>query len=157
MEHYEDRTKDQIKISFLTHVQNWYGRFERPISSLSLIGGFVFDALTLKRVDMFWENLWVVVHLVIVAICIVLIHALESKEGDEINPAKLHFWLVNILQFFFGGILSTYLVFYFRSADLSVSWPFILFLGLAFWANEALKRHFVRLSFQVALFFLSLF
>ena len=37
-------------------IRNFYGRFERPISSLSLILGFVFDAFTLKRVDTLWEN-----------------------------------------------------------------------------------------------------
>ena len=145
------------KYSSVTKLRNWYGKYERPISSLSLIGGFVFDALTLKRVDLFWENFWVVAHLVIVGVCIVLVHALEKNEGDEINPSKKHFWLVNILQFFFGGILSTYLVFYFRSSDILVSWPFFLVLGIAFWANEALKKNFMRLAFQISLFFLSLF
>jgi len=138
-------------------IKNWYGKYERPISSISLIWGFVFDAITLKRVDLFWENFWVVAHLVIVGTCIVLVHALEKSEGDEANPSKKHFWLVNILQFFFGGILSTYLVFYFRSSDILVSWPFLLVLALAFWANEALKKNFMRLAFQISLFFLSLF
>jgi hypothetical protein len=138
-------------------IRNWYGKYERPISSISLVGGFVFDAITLKRVDLFWENFWVVAHLVIVGACIVLVHAIEKNEGDEANPSKTHFWLVNTLQFFFGGILSTYLVFYFRSSDIAVSWPFLLILALSFWANEALKRHFVRLVFQVSIFFLSVF
>ncbi len=85
-----------------------------------------------------------------------MVHALEKQEGDEGNPSKTHFWLVNILQFFFGGILSTYLVFYFRSSDIAVSWPFLLILGLCFWANESLKRQFVRLAFQISIFFLSI-
>ncbi|MDB5254369.1 MAG: hypothetical protein JWL80_435 [Parcubacteria group bacterium] len=144
-------------INSVRYVRDWYGRFERPISSISLIGGFVFDALTLKRVDMFWENVWVFVHLLVVAICIIAINIKENEGEDEKNPEKLHFWLVNILQFFFGGLLSTYLVFYFRSATLSVSWPFLLVLVAAFVANERLKHHFSRLSFQISLFFLSLF
>lgn len=138
-------------------VTTWYGKYERPISSFSLIGGFVFDAVTLKRVDAFWENLWIVGHLVIIAVFIILVHVWENEPGDEANPEKTHFWLVNILQFFFGGLLSVFLVFYFRSAELTSSWPFILILALAFWANESLKRHFIRLNFQLSLFFLSLF
>ena len=140
-----------------THLLDWYGRYEQPISSLSLIGGFVFDALTLKRVDMFWENFWVVAHLLIVATCIILINNSESNDGDAANPDKMHFWLVNILQFFFGGLLSTYLVYYFRSGTLAVSWPFLLILAAAFIANESLKRRYTRLSFQISLFYLSLF
>jgi hypothetical protein len=142
---------------FIDPIRNFYGRFERPISSLSLVGGFVFDVLTLKRVDTLWENLWVLGHLLIVGIFITLIHLQKNEVGGEKNPKRAHFWYVNILQFFFGGILSTYLVFYFRSADIFVTWPFIVILVLAFIANESLKRHYIRLSFQISLFFLSIY
>lgn len=144
-------------MSFLKTTRNWYGRFERPISSLSLIAGFVFDALTLKRVDTLWENCWIVAHIIIVGTFITLIHIRKSGEGDEKNPSKAHFWFVNILQFFFGGLLSTFLVFYFRSTDIFVTWPFILLLALAFIANESFKRHYIRFSFQISLFFLSIY
>jgi len=142
---------------FLNKIKNWYGKYERPVSSLSLVGGFVFDALTLRRVDLFWENFWVIAHIAIVAVCIVLIHALEREEGSEANPSKLHFWLINLQQFFYGGIWSVFLVFYFRSGDITVSWPFLAVLALSFLANERLKRSFVRLTFQISLFFLSIF
>lgn len=142
---------------FVEPIRNFYGRFERPISSFSLIFGFVFDALTLKRVDTLWENIWILGHLVVVGTFIVLIHLQKNELGGEQNPKKTHFWYVNILQFFFGGILSTYLVFYFRSADIFVTWPFVFLLLLAFIANESLKRHYIRLSFQISLFFLSIY
>ena len=146
------------QIMFLIErTRNWYGRFERPISSLSLVLGFVFDIVTLKRVDTFWENSWIFAHIVIVGLFIMLIHRHDNQIGDEEDPHKIHFWYVNILQFFFGGLLSTYLVFYFRSADIFVTWPFILILAIAFIANESLKRHYVRLSFQISLFFLSVY
>lgn len=141
----------------MVHIRNWYARFERPISSLSLVGGFVFNVLTLKRVDLFLENFWIISHLLVVAICIVWINMMGNEDECEKNPVKAHFWLVNILQFFFGGLLSTFLVFYFRSSDLSSSWPFFVILTLAFWANESLKRQYARLSFQISLFYLSLF
>ncbi|RJP47780.1 MAG: DUF2914 domain-containing protein [Desulfobacteraceae bacterium] len=138
-------------------MRNFYARYERPISSASLVSGFVFTSLTLTRVDMFLENLWVVAHLLVVAVCIVWINLLENENQVEKDPSKMNFWLVNVLQFVFGGILSTFLVFYFRSADLSNSWPFILLLALAFWANESLKGRFARLNFQISLFYLSVF
>ena len=154
-------------MSSINKLKNWYGKYERPISSASLVGGFIFDVVTLKRVDLFWENVWVVGHLVIVAVCILIINSIERGVDDDsgaealakaaANPSTKHFWLVNILQFFFGGILSTYLVFYFRSSEISSSWFFLLILAISFWANEALKRHFVRLIFQISLLFLSIY
>ncbi len=156
------------KKRWYSHVGNWYARFERPISSLSLIGGFVFDAVTLRRVDLFWENLWVAVHLIAVALCIFLInrgenarhasgHGETSAEREHYSPEEMHFWLINILQFFFGGLLSTFLVYYFRAGALAVSWPFLVILAAAFIANERLKRHYSRLTFQIGLLFLSVF
>ncbi|MFA5889267.1 MAG: DUF2914 domain-containing protein [Candidatus Paceibacterota bacterium] len=138
-------------------VADWYGRYERPVSSLSLVAGFLFDILTLRRVDSFLENFWVLGHIIIVAVCMILLHVFESDSGDEANSDKIHFWLVNTIQFFFGGLLSVFLVFYFRSGDLAVSWPFILMLAIVFWANESLKRQYVRLTFQISLLFLSIF
>lgn len=142
---------------FIKPVRNFYSRFERPISSFSLVFGFVFDAITLKRVDTLWENIWIFGHLIIVGVFILLIHLHEKEPGSEKDPRRAHFWYVNILQFFFGGILSTYLVFYFRSTDIFVTWPFLFILALAFIANESMKSHYIQLSFQISLFFLSVY
>jgi DUF2914 family protein len=143
--------------SLRVRVRSIYARFEQPISSISLLGGFAFDAITLKRVDTLWENSWVVAHLAVVAVCIILINRADRTGIDPKDPARADFWLLNILQFFFGGLLSTFLVFYFRSGSLRVSWPFFLILVAAFVANERLKRQHARLYFQISLFFLSLF
>ena len=145
------------KLSSFKRATNWYARYERPISSVSLVAGFVFDALTLRRVDMLWENVWVASHFLLVMVCVILISRQENNALDADDPARLHFWLLSTLQFTFGGLLSTFIVFYFRSATLSVSWPFLLILLVAFLGNERLKRHYARLSFQISFFFLCFF
>jgi Protein of unknown function (DUF2914) len=135
-----------------------YARNQLSLSSVSLVGGFVFDAVTLKRIDMFWENFWVVVHLVVVALCILWIGREQNfVPAREAWATKIHTWLINILQFFFGGLLSTFMVFYFRSGTFWVNWPFYLLLTTAFIANEKLKSQYARREFQLSLFFLSLF
>ena len=135
-----------------------YARSQLSLSSVSLIGGFVFDAVTLKRIDMFWENFWVVVHLLLVALCIIWVSGEQNfHPAGEAWAARLHAWLIITLQFFFGGLLSTFMVFYFRSGTFWVSWPFYLVLATAFVANEKLKSRYARLDFQLSFFFLSLF
>ena len=153
-DHMADSLSSKAK-TLLLRMQRFYGRIERPFSSISLVGGFVFDALTLTRVDEFWENFWVVAHLAIVTTAALLANLVENEPGAEEDPAKLHFWLVNIMQFFFGGIFATYLVFYFRSGTIVTSWPFLALLAAAFVANERFKRHYARLTFQIALLFLA--
>src|SRR5262249_50779342 len=114
-------------------------------------------AVTLKRVDSFWEIFWVVAHLGVVAVCILLLNRVAIGGGDTEEPGKPAFWYVNGLQFFFGGLLSTFLGLYFLSGSLWVSWPFLLILAAAFVANERLKQQYARLYFQLSLFFLSLY
>lgn len=147
--------------SLIARARNWYARYERPISSLSLIGGFVFNIFALTRVDEFKENFWIAIHILIVMICILLINRQENSakmsESLGANPAKFHFWLITIMQFTFGGLLSTFLVFYFRGGALAVAWPFFIVLLVAFVANESLKRHYSRMYFQISFLFLSLF
>lgn len=132
---------------------NWYKRFERPISSISLLTGFVIDSLTLKRVDTLFENLWILGHIVIAGVIIFLLN--KRKDIEASSQSKLHFWLVTILQFIFGGTLSAFLVFYFRSTDILNTWPFLLILAFAFIANESFKKHYIRQSFQISLLFIS--
>lgn len=139
-----------------TKTRDWYGRYERPISSTSLIGGFVFEWFTLTHIDRFWENLWVAAHFFIIAALMILVNFHENEGADHKDASKMHFWYLTFLQGFFGGLLSTFLVFYFRSATIAASWPFLLLLLAAFIANESFKKQYERLIFQFCLFYLSL-
>jgi len=141
------------------NIKNWYWHYERPISSISLLAGFVFDSIFLKRVDLFIENFWIVVHLLIAAIGIILLNLYEDRKIAEREkvPGRIHFWLIILMQFAFGGLYSTFLVFYFRSATLATSWPFLLLLAANLIANEALKHHYSRLSFQISVLYISVF
>jgi hypothetical protein len=141
----------------LEKTRSLYSRFERPVSSLSFVFGFIVDSLTLRRIDAFRDNLWIVCLLAVAGLFIALTHIQEGEIGDESNPSKKHFWYVNLIQFAFGGLLSAYLVFYFRSTDFFSTWPFILIIALAVIANEVFKNHYVRFSFQISLFFLSVY
>ena len=154
----EAGTKINRRKQAIERAQHWYARFERPLSSLSLIVGFLFNVVTLKRVDAIWENTWVVVHLLVIAGCIILINRYEvdttkAEKGTEFGE-KIHFWLTAFLQFSFGGLLSTFIVFYFRGQALAVTWPFLLILVIAFIANERIRKYYSRIEFQVGFFFL---
>ena len=146
---------------FMRRVKNWFVRFERAVSFLSLVGGFVFDIFALKRIDQFLDNVWIGLHLLVAAVGIILLNLFEKKKDTSQKSVKtksiIHFWLIILIQFAFGGLLSTFLVFYFRSATLATSWPFFILLGAAFVGNEAFKHHYSRLSYQISVFFLSLY
>ncbi len=132
----------------------FYKNYENHVSSVALVGGFIFDIFTLRRADSLLENLLVVIYLTIVAVVILLLNKDGWKTSDK--DSDVNFWLLNLLQFSFGALLSAFLILYFRSASLLVSWPFLLILAVTFIANERMKRQYQRLTYQVSFFFLAL-
>lgn len=128
-------------------LKKWYEKYDRRISIASLGTGFIVDSLTLQRIDALRENLWIGANIVLVGLCIILIN-----RG---KPGKKRFWLPNILQFGFGALLGAFFIFYFRSATLSATWPFLLILFMAMLANELFQKRYAKLAFQLSFFYLS--
>ncbi len=135
------------KISIIKH---WYETYERRISVGSLALGFFVDALTMQRIDALRENLWIAGNLVLAGLCIIFLNRGRS-EGAK------HFWLSNILQFSFGTLLGSVFIFYFRSATLSATWPFLALLLLAMLGNEFFQKRYAKLAFQLSFFYFALF
>ena len=137
-------------------VSQIYIRFEKYISAVGLIYGFIFTSLTLTRVDTFWENLWIVVHLLVAASGIIALTYYENRPGRT-EGTSLRFWLILVIQFAFGGLFSTFFVFYLRSSSLSTNWLFLLLLLILLVGNEVWKKHYARLAFQVSVLFVAVF
>ena len=81
----------------LDNFSNFYKRFEKWISPIGLIYGFIFTSLTLTRVDMFLENFWIMMHLFIAGFGILAVTLFENKAEkknlSEEDKIKFHFYL----------------------------------------------------------------
>lgn len=145
----------------LNKFSDFYKKFEIYISPIGLIFGFIFTSLTLTRVDMFIENFWIVMHLLIVAFGILAVtlfeNRFEEKKLSGFDREKFHFYLTLIIQFAFGGLFSTFFIFYLRSSSLVESWFFLLILLILLVGNEIWKKHYTRLAFQVSVLFVSIY
>ncbi|MCE9517382.1 DUF2914 domain-containing protein [Candidatus Nomurabacteria bacterium] len=143
----------------LHHLTHWYERYERWLSLAALAGGFLFDALTLSRIDVFSNNIGILIYLFIALICIACINVYENKKQNLSTTlaARIHFWLIISMQFAFGGLLGTFLILYFRSGTLIASWPFIALLIIFFAFNEILNKLYTKLVFQVGMLFISIY
>jgi len=134
---------------------HWY---ERYISPVSLVAGFVADNLILlRRVDLWRSNALLFFYLAVCAGGIILINAIEA---GRIRNQRILSWAPLIpvaVQFAFGGLFSGYLSLYSRSAGLFQSWVFVLALAFLLLGNERFTRLYTRFSFQVSLYFTVLF
>ncbi|MEX2013486.1 MAG: DUF2914 domain-containing protein [Parcubacteria group bacterium] len=146
---------------FYTHLWNrieaLYERHERHLSSLALILGFIFDSLTLQRIDFLFENLVMLSYLAISGGGIVLLNYCHEYPPHSSFFVRVEKLLPLFIQFTFGGLFSAFFIFYTRSATLSSSWPFILILLFILVGNEFFRAHYRRLTFQVSLYFLAVF
>jgi len=135
----------------------WIDRYERHVASISLLVAFIFDNLTFRRVDLFFENVRLIAYLVIAALGIAIINLYEEGRLRGRFFAGLHRWLPAMVQFVFGGLFGGFFIFYSRSGSLVASWPFLLVLLGLFVGNEFFRKQYLRLSFQISIFFITLF
>lgn len=115
--------------ALVTRLRPWF-------SPLSFLGGFVFDVVTLRRIDDLRSNVRLSALLLVAAGLLVLER--RAWHGRRVpGLAVRHPWLVRYgLQFCFGGLFSAYLVFYSRSATMGPSVAFCLVLAGLMLANE---------------------
>ena len=74
---------------FLNKFTDYYKKFEIYISIIGFCFGLVFTFLTLTRVDMWLENFWIIVNLLIVAFSIFVLTYYENWTKGKSLPESL--------------------------------------------------------------------
>lgn len=134
---------------------HWY---ERYISPVSLVAGFLADNyILLRRVDLWQSNALLFSYLGIAGFGIILINLIETGRIRTRWIVKIAPLIPVVVQFSFGGLFSGYLSLYSRSAAFPASWIFVVALAALLFGNERFVRLYVRLTFQVSLYFTVLF
>jgi MFS family permease len=140
-----------------TALIHFYEKNERYISPLTVLAGFTWDNLTLQRIDLWIDNLILVIYLVIAGTCILFLNAyfvgrLSGRFFDEAAGVAPF-----LMQFSFGGLFSAFVIFYSRSGSLAASWPFLAILVFLLLGNEVFRKRYARLAFQLCIFFFTVF
>lgn len=132
----------------------WMQKYERHLSALAMVGGFIADNLLFKRIDL-WQTQ--AVFAVYTLMCFVAIPLLQWIETRGFKTPLWRVVLPFVTQFALGGFWSGFVIFYGRSAVFGASWPFLLFLFLIFLGSEYFRKYHSRLVFTSVLFFFALY
>ncbi|OHA89781.1 MAG: hypothetical protein A3C70_00800 [Candidatus Zambryskibacteria bacterium RIFCSPHIGHO2_02_FULL_43_14] len=143
--------------SLLKKTETLYERYEKHISSFALVVGFIFDNLTIRRIDLLFENLTIVSYLVISGGSIIALNYYQEHPPRRSFFVRVQNFLSLFIQFAFGGLFSAFFVFYTRSATLSSSWPFVSILLFLLIGNEFFREHYQKIAFQVSIYFVAIF
>lgn len=134
-----------------------YKKYERFVPVLSFAAGFLWDSLTLSRIDLITDNLIILSYILLAGLMILLINLIDDKVITSKQLLEYRDWYPPALQFFFGGLFSSYVVFYFQSATLSKNWLFLLLLVGIFVGNELIRDRLSNMRLQFAIYFLAAF
>ena len=135
----------------------FFEKHESALSSGTLIVGFVFDYLTLQRVDLFWDNFFTILYLVFSGMSIILIDFYQDGRLKGNGIQHIQEFLPFVVQFCFGGLFSAFIIFYSKSSSLVSGGIFILILLFFFIGNEFFKKKYSKLTFQIGIYFVALF
>jgi len=120
---------------------------------MSFFAGFVWDNLTINRIDAWSDNAILLLYILLLTGLIILTQIDRQTLFEHRLWAKYRPWLPSAIQFLFGGLLSTYLVFYFQSASSGKTLIFVILLMALLVANEFLAGRLTNLYLLLSLHF----
>jgi hypothetical protein len=141
----------------MTRLKQWFVRYKHQLSLGILVIGFIFDNIALREADFPLVKLALLSYLGFIAAAIVVLNLINERAGHRPRLTWLAIWLPLLIQFAFGNLFSGFFVLYFYSAPWVVSWPFLIILFLVFLSSEFGKKHYLRFSFQLVIFYLALY
>ncbi len=134
-------------------VWNFYQHNEVLVSILVFAAGFVFDLLTLGRIDDLLNLIQQAIYLTVLGT--LLVCEIKVSLGTmKLSPRGVKFWSYHslVVHFLFGSLLSAYTIFYYTSASAITSFFFILLLAGLMLANEIPKIQALGLPVRISLF-----
>ncbi len=124
---------------------------------LIFVAGFLWDVFTLNRIDNPVDNLILGSYLLMAGVSLVVSHGLSTRKIQHAFLQKYPAIWNYAVQFFLGGLFSSYVVYYFRSTTISSTLFFILLMIVLLIANEFLPRRLGNVYLQTALFTIAAF
>lgn len=143
----------QLLIDWKNKTFDYYQRNEVIISIIVFGMGFIFDLLTLGRIDDLLNLVQQAIYLTILGA--LLICEIRISIGTlTLSGKALNFWKYHnlIVHFLFGSLLSAYVIFYYTSASALTSFFFIILLAGLMLANEIPKIQDLGLPVRVILY-----
>lgn len=141
----------------IKEVKNWLDQRRHIVLPTAFLLGFIFDYLTLTRIDRLYDNIVLLSYVVLLGASITFLYYYENSFRKNRLFDYLQVLAPTGAQFIFGGLFSAFLVFYSRSASLAASWPFLLILLGLLIGNEFFKKDYARLTFTLSVYYFILF
>ncbi|MCK0136129.1 DUF2914 domain-containing protein [Arenibacter sp. S6351L] len=128
-------------------------KHEKYAPILFFIGGFIFDTLTLGRIDRLYDLSVLCLHMTSLTITLYLYNLADDGKWNNTILERFKEYYPLAIQFFFGGLSSAYVIYYSRSVSMSKTVFFLIILLVLLFANEILKKRISNKYLQFSVYF----
>ena len=133
--------------------RNFIKRHEKYAPIIFFIGGFIFDTLTLGRIDRLYDLIVLCLHMTFLSITLYLYNLVDDGKWKNTFLEQYEEYFPLAIQFFFGGLSSAYVVYFSRSVSLSKTAYFFIILVVLLFANEFLKKRISNKYLQFSVYY----
>lgn len=136
---------------------HFYERHEKLTLVAFFLGGVVYDAATLSRIDSWFDNVFLFVYLLLLGSLIVIATLARNDCLNRKTLLRYRPWYPLLIQFLMGALFSAYVVYYSQSVSLTGTLLFLVVLVGLLVANELIRWRVANLYLLLALYFLATF
>jgi len=120
---------------------------------LFFVGGFIFDSITLGRIDRLYDLIVLCLYMTLLTVTIFLYNLVDDGKFKNTFLERFESYLPLAIQFLFGGLSSAFVLYFFRSVSLSKTATFFIILVALLIANEFLKKRISNKYLQFSVYF----
>ena len=128
-------------------------RHQKYLPVLFFIGGFIWDSLTLGRIDRLYDRTILVTYLFLLSVPLYMFNVADDGRWKRTYFEKYEDYLPLAIQFFLGGLCSAFVIYFSRSVSFSKTLFFFVILVFLLFANELLKKRISNKYLQFGAYF----
>ncbi|HYW35783.1 MAG TPA: DUF2914 domain-containing protein [Balneolaceae bacterium] len=135
------------------HLKALYYRYKKILPAFYFVIGFIWDSLTLQRIDHFYSNFVLSSYIIWLMVSLYIFNLSADGRWKNTFVEKFEPYALFAVQFFFGSSVSAYIIFFFRSVSISKTMVFLILLVFLYIANELFKHRISNKYLQFGAFF----
>jgi hypothetical protein len=133
--------------------RKYISKHQKYAPLIFFIGGFILDSLTLGRIDRLYDLIALCVYMTLLTVTLYLYNLVDDGKWKDTFLERFEDYFPLAIQFFFGGLSSAFVLYFFRSVSLSKTISFFIILVALLIANEFLKKRISNKYFQFSVYF----
>jgi hypothetical protein len=136
-----------------TRFRAYIRKNQKYLPVLFFISGFIWDSLTLGRIDRLYDRIILCTYMVSLTACLYIYNLADDGKWEKTFLNKYEKYIPLAIQFFLGGLCSAYVIYFSRSVTFTKTLSFFLILVVLLFANELLKKRISNKYLQFSAYF----